>query len=188
MSDSKYGKGFAFRMTILLGLLALVAAGFYYDRFVLSPQTEKTINSAYSLMTKEGEVSKKEVAEKIGFAASSTDTQDGYEIETYEFKRVLPFIKGQYLSVIYENGLLINILQNKPYALDAAKEKIEFTGPGEGYTGNYPAVAGGGPPPDASGDDEEDEEEGDDEDKADDDEGNEEGDDDGGGDDDGDGN
>lgn len=157
MSEPKYGKGFAFRMTILLGLLVLVGAGFYYDRFVLAPQTERKINDAFSLMTKDGEVSKKEVAEKLGFAASNVENRDGYEIETYEFKRALPLIKGDYLSVIYENDSLVNILHNKPYALEAVKEKIEITGPGPGYKGNHPNVAGGGgPPPNSQADDDED--------------------------------
>lgn len=151
MSDAKYGKGFAFRMTILLGLLALVGAGFYYDRYVLAPQTQETINSAFTLMTKEGEISKKEVAEKIGFAAASVDEQDGYEIETYQFKRALPLIKGDFLSVIYENDSLVNMLHNKPYDPNAVKDKIEFSGPGDDYTGNYPNVAGGGGPPPGSG-------------------------------------
>lgn len=177
MSDAKYGKGFAFRMTILLGLLALVGAGFYYDRFVLAPQTQEKINSAFSLMTKEGEISKKEVAENIGFAAASVDQQDGYEIETYQFKRALPLIKGDFLSVIYENDSLVNMLHNKPYEPNAVKDKIEFSGPGDDYTGNYPNVAGGGGPPpggEASGDDEDDadvDEDDEDEDDADNDDG-----------------
>ena len=174
MSDAKYGKGFAFRMTILLGLLALVGAGFYYDRYVLAPQTQEKINSAFSLMTKEGEVSKKEVAENIGFAAASVDQQDGYEIETYQFKRALPLIKGDFLSVIYENDSLVNILHNKPYQLDAVKNKIEFSGPGDEYTGNYPNVAGGGGPPpgsNASGDDDADDADTDDSGDADNDDG-----------------
>jgi hypothetical protein len=166
MSDAKYGKGFAFRMTILLGLLALVGAGFYYDRFVLAPQTQAKINDAFTLMTKDGEVSKKEVAEKIGFAPSKVEKQDDYEIETYQFSRALPLIKGDYLSVIYENDSLVNILHNKPYDADAVKNEVKFTPPKGEYKGNYPNVAGGGGPPpggDASGDDEEEDESADDE-------------------------
>ena len=157
MNDAKYGKGFAFRMTILVGLLVLVAAGLYYDRAILAPQTQKTIDAAFDLKNQKDPgvpISKKEVAETIGFAAATTEEKDGYEIETYQFSRALPFIKGDYVNAIYENGSLVNLLHNKPFSEDAVKHKIEFEAP-ENYTGNYPAMGGvpGGGDPGGGGDD-----------------------------------
>ena len=162
--DSKYGKGFAFRMTILLGLLALVAAGLFYDRVVLPKMAKATIDEAYKLMVapdKDGHgITKDQVQKTIGFAPEAKTTIDGYDIETYSFKRALPFMKGDYLNVIYENGALIQILQNKEYSPDAVKSSLGFrSAAGEDYTGNKVQL-GGVPPsslPGANDEDDEDE-------------------------------
>jgi hypothetical protein len=147
---SKYGKGFAFRMTILVGLLALVGAGLFYDRYILPSMAKATIEEAYKLMTAPDEdghgISKDLVQKTIGFAPESITKQDQYDIETYSFKRALPFMKGDYLNVIYENGALIQILQNQDYSPEKVESALTARGADPStYTGNKP-VLGGVPP------------------------------------------
>ena len=119
MTESKHGKGFALRLVVLLGILAVAAGLFYYDRFILPKKNKTAIEAAYQLMVaddKEGDgITKAEVVEAIGFVAQSEKNQDDYVIEKYEFKRALPFLQGDYLNVIYQNGSLVKILQNKEF-------------------------------------------------------------------------
>lgn len=179
---SKYGAAFAARMLILVALLGLVGAGLYYDRVVLPPKTAKTINDAFGLMQKpdtSGQgISNKEVQETIGFPPIEEYEQDGFSIQKYEFKRALPFVKGNYLNVVYEHGALVNILQDKPYTLDAVRPDIGsmVKRPGPEFKGRTPGLS----PFDSLGgagasDDEEDEDDEDDEEEDDWEEGEEEG-------------
>lgn len=143
-AKSKYGAAFAARLFILISLLALVGAGLYYDRVVLPPQTQKAINDAYALMQSPDDtgsgISNKEVQEAIGFPPSNEAEKDGFAIQTYEFKRALPFAKGNYLTVVYEHGSLVNILQDKPYSLDAVRPDIAsmIKKPGPEFKGRTP--------------------------------------------------
>ncbi len=119
MTESKHGKGFALRLVVLLGILAVAAGVYYYDRFVLPEKNKALIEAAYQLMIapdEEGDgITKEEVAKAIGFAPQSAVNQDGYDIEKYEFQRALPFLQGEYLNVIYQNGSLVKIIQNKEF-------------------------------------------------------------------------
>jgi len=119
MTESKQGKGFALRLVVLVGILAVAVGVFYYDRFVLPEKNKVAIEAAYQLMVAddtEGDgISKSEVAAAIGFAPQSETSQDDYVIEKYEFKRALPFLQGEYLNVIYQNGSLVKIIQNKEF-------------------------------------------------------------------------
>ena len=165
VKKSPNGKGFALRMTILIGLLALAVGGFYYDRFVLPKKAEATINEAYGLMTKplDGSgITKQVVQETIGFAPQATSNQDGYEIETYSFSRVLPFLKGDFLNVIYENGTLVQILQNQDYDPEKVKMKMGIRPPDpKTFKGGQRriGVGGGGDGSTSSDEDEADDEE-----------------------------
>ena len=129
MADSAYGKGFAIRMIVLLVLLGLVAAGFYYDR-QLQANAKSMINDLYSMSTGAA-VSKEEVKEKIGFAPSETKTVDKFEVERYTFGRVLPFTKGEYVEVAYRNGYLDQVADNKEFKPLNVEDLKPYTPPAE---------------------------------------------------------
>ena len=174
---SAYGKGFAMRMTILVAVLALVAIGLYYDRVVLPKKNKVIIEKAYAMMVKPDDgtgISKQEMQDEIGFAPSSDTTYEQYEVEKYTFPRALPFMPGDFLNVVYENGSLVQIFQNKEFSLEEMKPKVTVRRPDpETYQGGQRniGVAGGGPPPADDDDDDDDDEEDDDEEEEDDEEG-----------------
>ena len=164
MSESKYGAGFAIRMLILLVLLGLALYGFYYDRFVLVPQAEKGVNDAYVLLTRKtddgGGIPKDEVQKAIGFPPVEKFEERGFEVERYEFRRLLPMAKTRYLTVVYEGGGLVQILDSEPFDPDDVREKVDIPLK-EPSPDSLPQSALGGPAP--SSDDDKDAGDGDEE-------------------------
>ncbi len=147
-NGGKYGKGFALRMTVLIGLLALVSGGLFYDRVILPKKAKSTIAEAYKLMTAPDEdghgITKDQVQKTIGFEPESVTNIDNYDIEKYSFKRALPFMKGDYLNVIYENDALVQILQNQDYSPDKVQHSLGFRSAADPdtYTGNEVKLGG----------------------------------------------
>ncbi len=120
MADSAYGKGFAMRMGVLAVLLILVGAGFYFDTS-MKTAAQKTIDEKiWPLATKKSDEgrppTKQEVMDEFGFAPTETKKVDKYEVEKYDFKRVIPFTTGQYVEVAYDDGYLYKIVVNKEFA------------------------------------------------------------------------
>lgn len=176
MSDGKSGSGFAIRMTILLILLAVVAFGFYYDRFVLVPQSEQTVEKAYGLLNKTtddgGSIPKDMVQKELGFPPSETRMEGDYEVETYKFRRFLPFAPARYIEVVYVEGGLVQIVDSEPFDVSKVKEEgqISFVPPDQRPETQL-SVGGGGPPQgQADDDDDGDDEAADDDDSGDNDE------------------
>ncbi len=147
-NGGKYGKGFALRMTVLIGLLALVSGGLFYDRVILPKKAKSTIAEAYKLMTAPDEdghgITKDQVQKTIGFEPESVTNIDNFDIERYSFKRALWFMKGDYLNVIYEDDALVQILQNQDYSPDKVKHSLGFRSAAdpETYTGNEVQLGG----------------------------------------------
>ena len=110
------GGGSKIRLAILVIILVLVAVGFYYDRFVLQPQATDNIKTAMELMNQESDdghgVPKSKVKETIGFEPQESFPKDNFEVEVYRYGRVLPVMQGQYLTVVYENGSLTEMIPN----------------------------------------------------------------------------
>ena len=159
-TKSLYGKGFILRISALLFLLVLVVSGLVYDRVILHNINAKKIKDAYGLMVAADEdghgITKETVRKTIGFEPESVTIEDGkYEVEKYTFPRALSFVNGEYLNVIYEDGTLIQMLQNQPYSADKVKiqmgvrsaDKDKFTGMkvqlGGVPTSSIPKEAGG---------------------------------------------
>ena len=113
MSESNYGGGFVIRLVILLIILGVVIALFYQDKNFLADADQK-IETAMKLTAAEtddgGVVDKNMVKKGIGQDPSSVIKDDNFEIETYEFNRALPFLAKPYLTVVYENDGLVNML------------------------------------------------------------------------------
>ena len=181
--ESKYGKGFAMRFTILIALLGLVGAGLYYDRVVLPGVSQKTIDKAMALIDqpdRDGHgITQEEVHKAIGMQPSETfEAEDGYLVETYRFRRFLPIAKGNYINVVYQNGALRHVIQDKEFS----KEEVEKNQVKLGYRSadpekfkGMPVQLGGVPAASTNDDDDdEDDEDEDDEDDEDDEESNDE--------------
>ena len=146
--------GFPFRMGILLVILALVAGGFCYDRFYLIPQATKTIKETIALTrvdTDDGHgLPKDRIQETVGFAPTQTRTVGEYEVETYRFPRLFPFMKGEYMEIVYEAGELVEIFPNQDFASEKMDSGLKVTPSGRDAP-IHPAAGGGAP---SAGDDE----------------------------------
>ena len=158
-------------MAVLLGLLGLVAAGFYYEKFVLSESNKEVVDNAFKLLTMpedEGgaNIDKAKVQETIGFAPSKTEefpvsegTEFVYEVETYKLPSINPFAKPDFLTVVYDDDRLSNILHRKEFSSEAMSGGAAVTlgAPQEEWTPRMIGAAGGGGGGEANtdGDDEE---------------------------------
>ena len=106
-------------MVIFVAVLGLVALLTLPRDKGLIAEAKQKIDKAFALMDVEtadgGAISKDMVKKEIGQDPSSTTTDDNFEIETYEFNRALPFLQKPYLTVVYENGGLVQMIPNGPY-------------------------------------------------------------------------
>lgn len=123
---SPYGKSFVIRMLVLLGLLAAAVGGFYYDQQVLLPGAEEKVREVLNLVNARtddgGGIPQSQVQEAVGSWASRSTREHTqvapediksdpkklesfkaktYEIESYKFKRVLPFMPSQLVEIAY---------------------------------------------------------------------------------------
>ncbi len=161
-NHSPYGKGFAIRMIVLLGLLALALGGYFYDRQVMIPTAEKKIDEVEQLInepTDDGQgIPPSLVEETIGGWASKTSfnyTQKvsdeklipkEYEVHQYTFKRVLPFLKGQTLDLAFMDKALVFSSPGKPITEEMLQRGFEtsFEAMTEVPENIRPSIAGGG--------------------------------------------
>lgn len=92
---SKYDKFFFIRLAVLLLILVGFAAGIYVDRQVLIPAGMKAVDEIALANTRE------EVHKVAGRSPSRLRKVAGFEIETYEFSRILPFLSGPEINILY---------------------------------------------------------------------------------------
>lgn len=131
--ESAYGKGFVFRIILLMGIMGLIVGGYYYDKLVLLPGADDKVTAVLKIQefankkTKDSDrISRSDVQEMIGsWANLSTreyttsapkDMRDDeefmasfepitFEIETYKFKRIVPGLESQMVEVAYLNDV-----------------------------------------------------------------------------------
>lgn len=192
-NGSPYGAAFMIRMCILLGIFVLAVGGFYYDRQVLIPRADKKIEEVQKLITARtddgGGIPQSQVDEAIGNTATKVSREHvtkpadpdktenfkakTYEVVTYKFKRVLPFLlKPHILEVAYQDKAVVFSSPGKPIEeelLDSGFEsKFVRVAPTKDMMPAVGGMGGGTPRGDGGGDDDSDkDEEGSDE-KADD--------------------
>ena len=126
-STSATGQGFAMRMVVLVVLLGLVAGGFFYDQQLQSSAAEKIEGLMNTLLADKGgkRLSPGDVQKEFGFAPSSTTDVEGYQVQKYEFNRLLPFAQGQYMTVVYEKDQLHTAMANKGFDPNQKSDLME---------------------------------------------------------------
>ena len=102
---SKYNTFFFVRLGLLLLILVGFAAGIFIDRQVLIPAGMEAVDKIAAAD------SKSQVHELAGKSPTKTQTAGSLEIETYEFGRILPMLKGPEVSVIYRGDSITEVIK-----------------------------------------------------------------------------
>ena len=95
------------RLLILLGLLALVAAAFLYDKYSLMPAAETKINKVLNDVTMSlNDGNRQQVEEIVGIEPSNTFKHGNLEVVQYRFPRGLPFYPKPELDIAYDGNAI----------------------------------------------------------------------------------
>jgi hypothetical protein len=108
---SPYGKAFVIRMLVLLVLLAAAVGGFYYDQELMKTANTK-VDEIYALASARtddgGGIPQSQIRETVGNSARLAsrehvreETGKTYEVDTFSFKRVIPFMAATTIDVAY---------------------------------------------------------------------------------------
>jgi len=116
-SKDKYNTFFFVRLGILLLILVLFAGGIFYDRQVLIPAGMEAIDKIANVDFKD------EVQKAAGKSPKKTQTVGSFDVETFEFGRILPFLKGPEVSVIYRGERVIEVITAPLTEADLARLK-----------------------------------------------------------------
>ncbi|MCH2181599.1 MAG: hypothetical protein MK108_06290 [Mariniblastus sp.] len=161
MSESNYGGGFVIRLVILLVILGIVVVLYFQDGKMTAAANTK-IEDAMNLINKEtddgGGIPKDMVSKELEMEPSTTVKDGDYEVDTYTFDRAIPFASKPYLTAVFKNGALVQMLPNTPYDKDKVEEKF-IPNPRKIDPSELPTAALSGPAPPSNNDDEEKEDE-----------------------------
>ena len=157
MSESKYGGGFLVRMVILLVVLGLVVVLYFQDS-KMTKEANAKLDQAMNLINKEtedgGGIPKDMVSKELGIEPSKTENDGKYEIDTYTFGRAMPFAPKIYITAVFENGGLVQMIPNAPYDKEKVKDKF-IPKPEKIDPSRLPQAAVAGPPAPSNDDDDE---------------------------------
>ena len=157
MSESKYGGGFLVRMVILLVVLGLVVVLYFQDS-KMTKEANAKLDQAMNLINKEtedgGGIPKDMVSKELGIEPSKTENDGKYEIDTYTFSRAMPFAPKIYITAVFENGGLVQMIPNAPYDKEKVKDKF-IPKPEKIDPSRLPQAAVAGPPAPSNDDDDE---------------------------------
>lgn len=124
-SKSSYGTAFFIRMGVLLVLLLVAGGAMAYDYLVLQPASQETIERVVKACT-DLKAEQAAVREAAGSDPTSTEVvgkSQKFEIDEWKFGRVLPFLEGSKISVVYLNGKVTEYYQGG--IPDAERERYE---------------------------------------------------------------
>ena len=105
-SKSAYGPSFFIRMGVLLLLLLIVGGGLAYDRLVLIPGGKDAVDRVIKACS-DSSAERAAVHKAAGCEPTATQTSGSYEIEDWNFGRILPNLEGYKVSVIYRDGKVV---------------------------------------------------------------------------------
>jgi len=104
-SKSAFGPAFFIRIGVLGVLLLGVGGAFAYDRLVLVPAGEQAVERVVEAC-KDLSAERAAVIKAAGSEPTSTETFGIYQIDDWNFGRILPTLDGYKVSVVYNNGLV----------------------------------------------------------------------------------
>lgn len=151
---SPYDRGFKIRMGVLSTILIVVAVLFALDRFVMIPGADAAIAKMTQGEFDEMEDHKAQIRELAGTEPVKSTEVHIYELEDYEFGRVLPFLAPRKATVVYRDSRVVEVIQGEFSDKDLAK--YEYRAPRPNDPGGPPAMnmgaAGPAHPPAAEDD------------------------------------
>ena len=93
-------------MGVLLLLLLIVGGGLAYDRLVLIPGGKDAVDRVIKACS-DSSAERAAVHKAAGCEPTATQTSGSYEIEDWNFGRILPNLEGYKVSVIYRDGKVV---------------------------------------------------------------------------------
>ena len=99
-SKSAYGPSFFIRMGVLLLLLLIVGGGLAYDRLVLIPSGKEAVDRVVTACTNPS-ADRAAVHKAAGCDPTATEKAGLYEIEDWNFGRILPNLEGYKVTVVF---------------------------------------------------------------------------------------
>lgn len=109
-SDSPYNASFFIRMGVLLFLLLVIGGAFAYDRLVLVPNGKDAVDRVAAACM-DSNADRAAVHAAAGCEPTSTAKSGTSEIEDFNFGRILPNLEGYKVSVLYENGKVVETIK-----------------------------------------------------------------------------
>jgi hypothetical protein len=97
------------RKVCLFGVLLLVVGAFAFDRFVMVPEGMASVEKVMELDPRGDEDHKTAVRNAAGREPVFKEVFGRYEVEVYEFSRLLPVLPGPKVHVIYQNYKIVDI-------------------------------------------------------------------------------
>ena len=132
---SKYGTGFFVRLVILLLLLGAVGYGYYQDRVGIPATIQSKLDEIDARKDTEDAnmsgIKMEEIHQILNREPDSKfeDEKNGYVVETYNYKRGLPFLKGgNSLKIVYKEDSFLKYLLNKEYVASNVETKQDNFG------------------------------------------------------------
>ena len=151
---SPYDRGFKIRMGVLSTILIVVAVLYALDRFVMIPSADTAIAKMTQGEFDEAADHKAQIRELAGKEPVKSSEVHIYELEDYEFGRVLPFLAPRKATVVYRDSRVVEVVQGEFTKKDLAK--YEYQAPRPNDPGGPPAMnmgsAGPTHPPEAKED------------------------------------
>ena len=108
---SPYGKAFVIRMLVLLVILVAAVGGFFYDqkcKETANKKVDEIHNLLHARTDDGGGIPQSHIRETVGNSARLTSrehvrkkTGKTYEVDTFSFKRVMPFMTATTIDVAY---------------------------------------------------------------------------------------
>ncbi len=130
-----------FKLSLFIGLTGWLVYFNYVDRVVKPGLENETIQNVFALLKKQTDdgkgLPKDAVQDAFGFAPADTRVVEGvmadlssepaaighnagqnkidFEVETYRFKRSMPFSNAQFVEVVYFNGAMFQAIANDTF-------------------------------------------------------------------------
>lgn len=105
-SKSAYGPSFFIRMGVLVLLLLIVGGGLAYDRLVLVPGGKDAVDRVIKACS-DSTADRAAVYKAAGCDPTATQTSGRYEIEDWNFGRILPNLEGYRVTVIFDGDQVV---------------------------------------------------------------------------------
>lgn len=102
------------KIAILVVVIVVCGVMLYLDRAVYTPHAQNCVDTLIEACEGQGKMTSDSVQELVGFAPAATESKDGaVTVETYNFRRAVPFMPGTQLFALYLDNSLKKVVVNR---------------------------------------------------------------------------